>query len=379
MIELIKFELSKIFHKKVLYLLAILVAMFIVLPQVITYNQISKDFGGKENIKTLASQFEGDKYTISQFQNDIKTIEKKKKNNEELTKRENFIDYYMQYNYPTENEPTYLVMNKYYTHSEIKEELSKLDKNSYEYNAFEKADEMISKLPKSQYKYTGNWYLLLDFNVAGTMKLMLLVLGLAGIFSSEYSSNIAPLLLSTKNGKRKLTISKILAGVIYATVVFIFVSLLYFIPSLTIGLENGNLPLNTLAKFSSTPYDITIIEYYLSTLAISFVATIIFALAIMLVSLLIKSNMISFAVSLGLYFVPALLAGLPLPEMILNIICGLSFAELIRAASIFGKFITFNIFGNAVIYPYIAIVAMTVLLIISPIIIYKFGKRQRLC
>ena len=84
-------------------------------------------------MKTLASQFEGDQYTISQFQNDIKTIEKKKKNNEELTKRENFIDYYMQYNYPTENEPTYLVMNKYYTHSEIKEELSKLDKNSYEF------------------------------------------------------------------------------------------------------------------------------------------------------------------------------------------------------------------------------------------------------
>lgn len=47
MIELIKFELSKIFHKKVLYLLAILVAMFIVLPQIITYNQIRKDFGGK--------------------------------------------------------------------------------------------------------------------------------------------------------------------------------------------------------------------------------------------------------------------------------------------------------------------------------------------
>lgn len=379
MLELIKFELSKIFHKKILYLLALLVAIFVVSGELLGYIQINKDFGGKDNIKTLASQFEGDKYTVSQFQNDVKTIEKKKKNNEELTKRENFIDYYMLYNYPTENEHTYFVTNKYYTDSEIKEKLSKLEKDTYEYNAFKKADEMIDNLPKSQYKYTGNWYMVLDFNVAGTMKLMLLVLGLAGIFSSEYSSNIAPLLLSTKNGKRKLTIAKILAGVIYATVVFIFVSLLYFVPSLTIGLENGNLPLNTLKGFSSTPYDITILQYYLSTLAISFVGTIIFALAIIFVSLLIRSNMISFAVSLGLYFVPALLMGLPLPSLIQNILVSLSFSELIRAASVFGEFITFNIFGNAVLYPYMAIVAMVVLLIISPVLIYKFGKRQRLC
>lgn len=99
----------------------------------------------------------------------------------------------------------------------------------------------------------------------------------------------------------------------------------------------------------------------------------------MLVSLLIKSNMISFAVSLGLYFVPALLMGLPLPEVIQNIINRLSFAEFIRAASVFEEYITFNIFGNAVLYPYIIIVTMVILLIISPIAIYQFGKRQKLC
>ncbi|WP_346962235.1 hypothetical protein [Clostridium sp.] len=372
MIELVKFELKKIFEKKIIYLLALGVALFIVLPG-------ASSFGNREQMKAFATEFEGDKYTVEKFQEEMKTVDKKIENEEELTDRESFIREYMVYSYPRSNEASYFVLEGKYTHSEIKEELNKLEQGTYKYNVFKQADEMISKLPKVEYKYTGAWNSMNDFNVAGTMKLMLLVLGLAGIFSSEYAENTAQLLLSTKNGRRKVTGAKILAGVIYACSVFVFVSVLYTIEPMIVGLENGNLPLRNLVKFSGTPYDITIIQYYIVTLGISFVGTIIFALAIMLVSLLVKNNMISMATGLGLYFIPSLLIGLPLPEMIQNFINRLSFAELLRAATVFDEYVTFNIFGNAVLYPYMIVITMIVLLMVGLIAIYKFGKSQRLC
>lgn len=97
MIDLIKFELDKIFHKKSLYILAILIVLFIVPTQVMTYIELNKCIGSKNNIKTIAFQFEDGRYTIQQFQNDLKSIEKKKENHEELTKKQIFIDDYLQY------------------------------------------------------------------------------------------------------------------------------------------------------------------------------------------------------------------------------------------------------------------------------------------
>lgn len=49
---------------------------------------------------------------------------------------------------------------------------------------------MIEELPKEKSLFLGNWMNALDFNVQGTMKILLLIIGLAGIFTKEYSNYI---------------------------------------------------------------------------------------------------------------------------------------------------------------------------------------------
>lgn len=53
-----------------------------------------------------------------------------------------------------------------------------------------------------------------------------------------------------------------------------------------------------------------IIDFYMVELGISFIGSILFALVTMLISLLVKNNMISILLSLGMYHIPKFIGDL---------------------------------------------------------------------
>lgn len=257
-----------------------------------------------------------------------------------------------------------------YIESNLKELENSNKDNTFEYSNLIKEKEMLLELDKQESMYLGNWNNVFDLNVAATMKISLLVLGLASIFSNEYTTRVAYLNLSTKKGKTRLNKAKIISALIYASIVFGFVSILYHISGFPLGLPNGDKPISFI---TNSIYDITINEYYISTLALSYLGMIGFTFIIVLLSLLSKNILVSFGLPLVIYFLPDILR---LPEVIMNYTYNINFTRLLKGKVILNEYITFDLFGNVVLYTHL-IAFVGVISIIAMLVIYnKFSKKQ---
>ena len=368
MIELIKFELKKIFSNRLIYIAAIGIALFVLSYPVSRYKDINETFTGREEIEALAEKYMSDEYTVEEFNEIRKSAMNKFHNKEELNKEDKFLLYYS---------GSFIKVNKDIQAEGLEDIESRLEElknnnkvDTFEYHNLLKEKEMLSNLDKQESLYLGDWDMAFDFNVAATMKLTLLVLGLAGIFSSEYTSRVAYINLSTKEGKTKLNTAKIISALIYGSLVFIFVSLIYHVGGFALGLPNGHKPASYI--FSSL-YNITINEYYIATLALSYLGTIAFSLLIVLLSLITKNILVSFGLPLAIYLLPDMLK---LPEAIMKYTYNINFARLLKGKDILGEYITFDLFGDVVLYPYLIIIVSAILAIIMLIIYNTFSKKQ---
>ena len=368
MIELIKFELKKIFSNKLIYIAAIGVALSVLIYPVSRYSEIKEVFTGREEVEALAEKYMSDEYTVEEIDAICQNAENKIHNKEELNKEEEFLLYYSR---------NFIKVNKDIQSESLKDIESRLEElknnnkeDTFEYSNLLKEKEMLSNLEKQESFYLGDWDMVLDLNVAATMKLILLVLGLASIFTSEYTSRVAYLNLSTKEGKTKLNTVKIISALIYGTLVFIFVSLIYHIGGFALGLPNGD---KSASYIFSSLYNMTINEYYIGTLALSYLGTITFSLLIVLLSLLTKNILASFGLPIAIYFLPDMLR---LPETIMKYVYNINLTQLLKGKNILGEYITFNLFGKVVLYPYLIIIVGIISLITMLIIYNKFSKTQ---
>ena len=368
MIELIKFELKKIFSNKLIYIAAIGIALFVLSYPVSRYSGIKSVFDGREEVQELAEKYISDEYTADDIKDIRQNAIDKVNNKEKLNKDEEFLIYYS---------GSFIKVNKDIQKdrlTEIENKLGKLkndnEESAFEYDSLIKEKEMLSNLKRQESLYLGDWNMVFDFNVAATMKLIFLVLGLASIFSGEYASRVSYLNLSTKEGKTKLNTAKIISALIYGTVVFIFVTLIYHIGGFALGLPNGD---KSASYIFSSIYNMSINEYYIGTLALSYLGTIAFSILIVLLSVFTKNILISFGLPLAIYFLPDMLK---LPGSIMNFIYKINFTQLLKGKNIFGEYITFDLFGDILVYPYLIIVVAIIALFVMLIIYNKFSKKQ---
>lgn len=367
-IELIKFELKKIFSNKLIFAVAIGIAVFVLAYPFSRHKEVKEVFTGKEEIQALAEKYISNEYTVDDVNEIRENARKKYYNEEELTKEEEFlISYFDTFIKVAKDTKAEMLKD---IESTLKDLKNNNKENTFEYNNLLKQKEMLSNLSKQESFYLGDWSMIFDFNVAATMKLVLLVLGLAGTFSSEYTSRVAYLNLSTKKGKTKLNTAKIISALIYSTLVFIFVSFIYHIQGFALGLPNGD---KSASYIFSSIYNISINEYYIGTLALSYLGTITFALVIVLLSLLTKNILVSFGLPLAIYLVPDILI---LPENIMKYTYNINFTQLLKGKNILGEYITFDLFGNIVLYPYLIIIVGLIAAITMLIIYTKFSIKQ---
>ncbi|MCM1992246.1 ABC transporter permease [Oceanirhabdus seepicola] len=375
--ELVKFELSKIFQKKIIWIVAVLIAASILIDSVNGINNINRDFGNIEILKTHLKNYEGEINPQKQLdvKNKISSIRDKLRNEEKITEEESEF-YYKSFELRgylnLKSNPKYLINDKEYTLSEMKSELDNGYEDSYEYRNLEKAYKAISVIEKPQYVYQHGWRRITQFGIAATMIVILLVLGISTIFSDEYKTNVIPIILSTPNGRKKLTGAKIISSMIYASCVLIFISILFFLSGLPYGLDGFNSLLNTNMSTARTPYGMTIIQFYFVCLGMSLLGALVLTLFIALVSLLTKNSMITLVLGVGMYFFAISRFASILPKVVRLI----SVYELIQAKNIFAFYNSFNIFGRPVLYPTVIIIAAVIAIPTLISGIRYFGRRQ---
>ena len=135
-------------------------------------------------------------------------------------------------------------------------------------------------------------------------------------------------------------------------------------------------PLELFKYYRTTPFDIRVIDYYIVDLATSFIGAILFSLVTMIMSLIVKNNMISLLLSLGMYYAPAFIGSFISIDSIGRIFREINLAEAVRIEGMFREPSTYNILGTTVLY---STVLISLVVVSIPFVIYLisyFGKKQ---
>ncbi len=183
-------------------------------------------------------------------------------------------------------------------------------------------------------------------------------------------------MLSCKRGKNKLVLSKMITGLIFTAIVFLIVNTIYMFGAMKFDFVGWDKPLELFKYYRTTPFDIRIIDYYIAGLSISFIGAMLFALVTMLMSLLVKNNMISALLSLGMYYIPSFLGSFIPMDSVARFFREINLAEAVRIVGMFRHPSTYNIFGTPVLY---STVLITLVIVSIPVVIYLiryFGKKQ---
>ncbi|MCR8746662.1 ABC transporter permease subunit [Romboutsia lituseburensis] len=380
MVELIKFEIGKIFSKKMVWvlLLAVLWSMGSSIyrdARMLKFNGIKN----KEEVQQIVSPYEGEVLTKERIK-EHEDYEKKLRKKDNLSAEEFVLSSILNFDYNLDIDPDYVVGDREYKKSELKKDLDKLNQegktDTFEYKNMEYIYNLIDKKEAQTYHYKMEWIYGADFQRIAPFLSILVIVGIATIFSSDYQNNTVPLVLSSKLGKNKLITSKILSSLIFSTIIFIFVNCVFLSYIALDKFKGWNQALNSLRYFEATPYNITVIQYYIRGLMFSFIGIILFTLLVMLISLLVKNNILSMLISLGIYSVPVFICSFMPTKQLAIIFRQLNLEELISVEALFRNTDTYNIFGNPVLY---ANLLVTISLILIPIVTYMiihFGKKQ---
>lgn len=381
--DLIKFELYKIFSKKSVLTLILICIISSVLPSITDYLDIKeKELKSYENIKKVGQEYEGQ--VITEEKKDYlekKGLQIREKDNrgEYVTDKERvsaygISDFYMWVN------PEYMINGSFYKFNDIQKKIVKLEKDgdsdTYEYKEFKYIHDLIEKKPIPKFYFKFGWEYATEFNINPLWIAILIIVSICTIFSNEYQSNTASIVFSSKNGQGKLTLAKVISGLLFSTIIFLVINGIQVAIMAMHGFDGWDLPLGFLPSYARTPYIMNIGTFYMIGLLVSYIGVVLFTLLVMLVSLISKNDMISFAINVVILLGPGFLAKIMPTYMLTKIFMELNIENLIGPISMFGNISTYNIFGNPTLYLNV-IVSIAILSI--PIVLYlihRLGKRQ---
>jgi len=128
------------------------------------------------------------------------------------------------------------------------------------------------------------------------------MLGVSGVYTGEYTSKMHGILLTTKNGRSKLFWSKLLASCLFAAIiVIIFQTLAALLHMHVYGFPFKNTPMNSLTSFYRSPNTMWALQFYVCQLIGSLLGAMVLTGVTLCISSFCRSNLVSFFLP-GIYF-----------------------------------------------------------------------------
>lgn len=140
------------------------------------------------------------------------------------------------------------------------------------------------------YEYVGGWSALLQ-NISTFILMLALVIGflVSGIFSDEFQTKADSIFFSSKFGRNKAVVSKVSAGFLITTVLYVvFVFLYTVIVLLMLGADGANCPIQL--DLWRSVYNVTFFQAYLLIVTGGYVGTLFAAIISMIVSAVSRST-----------------------------------------------------------------------------------------
>lgn len=226
-----------------------------------------------------------------------------------------------------------------------------------------------------RYEWTEGWSNLLGSMVADTGKAMALFLAisLSSIFAGEWHDNTSSLVLTTKNGWKRIALAKIGAGLSFTTEFFAIimiggvVSQIFFM-----GTAGWDMPIQTIKLIAIAPMNMLQAEIY--EYAFAFLGAIGFAGVVMFLSAKTRGNVLALLFSLAVVYGPMMIAEY-LPYGVQK---ALDLIPLVGSSADIFRTNTFCIFGKYVWSPYLLlIVPILIGVLCMPFAVRGWSRRLR--
>lgn len=173
--------------------------------------------------------------------------------------------------------------------------------------AFWKGQEAQIQKPVIYQAHDGYDMILSSFQTVGIVLLMILSIGLSGIFSEEHSRKTDQIILCSPLGKTNLYRAKLAAGISFAAAGTLLLFVFTFVPALCLyGTEGSHSAFQLIYASSSAP--LTCIQAVLIAYANMLITAVLISVFVMVLSELLRSNLAALAVSAVLLILPMVIS-----------------------------------------------------------------------
>jgi ABC-type transport system involved in multi-copper enzyme maturation permease subunit len=358
MLQLLKFELYKIYRQKSIYILFALLIGFVSLG-------LHGDRKEEQEIYQVYRAWEGqitaDKLKEIEF---LKMEIEQKMDNDQPWSLEDRVLYSISESYSYQNEDRRM-QNIAALNAELNNTTSAFVKRNIQLNI-----DLLTKIDTNEFYYSKGPSNMIDmiYTFGFVITAFMLIIGISPIFSGEYSSGMDQFLLSSKYGRSKVVTAKILSAITFTISViagWFALSAAYSI--YTYGWQGWSAPLQKIHEHFYAPYPLTLDASYIIIMSMHIIAAIGFTLLVVFVSSICKKGIISLLISGFIFGVPFAIdvafAGLENTVWI-NKLLKLSTYQLMKVKSQFIGFDTYNLFGIPILYPIMAVALSLVTAII---------------
>ncbi|WP_018963795.1 ABC transporter permease [Coprothermobacter platensis] len=209
-----------------------------------------------------------------------------------------------------------------------------------------------------------------------------IILGISGVYTSEYTSKMHGILLTTKNGRSKLFWSKLLASCLFAALTVIifqvFAALLY---THVYGIPFKNTPMDSLTSFYKRPNTMWALQFYLCQLVGSLLGAMVLTAVTLCISSFCRSNLASFFLS-GIYFALGTLYSQNLEGQYISskvtIFADVSTFSLMSLTDVLGNGKVFIVGNSAIPTIELTVIAQAVIFAVALSLTYLFYNRKEI-
>lgn len=206
-----------------------------------------------------------------------------------------------------------------------------------------------------------------------TIMAVFMAIVLSPAFSGEWHSNTAPLMLTTENGWLRLALAKILSGLAFALELFALLAAGTLAAQLIyLGTTGWDMPIQVIKLIAVAPWNMLQAEIY--EYAFVLLEALGYAGVVMLLSALVKSNVLALLASLAAVYGPMVIANY-VPYSVQK---ALDLLPMVGSADDFFRTNTFNLFGKYIWSPYLLIsVPILIGLVCVPFAVMKWSRRLK--
>lgn len=233
----------------------------------------------------------------------------------------------------------------------------------------------IDSKVKEPYRYgwVKGWSVLLGDQVTGmgTVMALFLAIILSSLFAGEWRDNTSSLVLTTRNGWKKIARAKIYAGFVFTIELFVILTVGNIVSQIFfLGTEGWDMPVQLIKLISIAPMNMLQAEVY--EYAFTFLGAIGYAGVVMFLSAKVRSNVLALLFSLAVVYGPMMIVEY-LPYGVQK---ALDFIPLAGSAADIFRTNTFHIFGNYIWSPYLLItVPVLIGILCMPLAVKGWSRR----